>query len=184
MSLFGDLLSLGGLLGDGSGGEVGGFLEDVTNPQKLLEDFMNLPADVQSEFQNLIGFAGNGNGNGGGGLSDELFTTTITEKPIGEPGLLQGFSRGNGKTANRTLVQTLDLTTNRIVRTTVHPGTPYMMNSDIQAAKKVFRQSRQLHARMPRRTVKESQVTKLKDAAIEQAMRNVTCPPPPCNPCK
>lgn len=180
--LLGDILSLGGLLGDGNelavGGEVGGFFEDITNPQKLLEDLLSLPQDALREVQNIINISGNGNGNGG--ASDALFTTTITEKPIGEPGLLQGFSGGNGKTANRTLVQTLDLASGRIVRTRVLPGTPFLMNADVSAAKRVFKLSSKLHGKMPRRTVKESEVTKLKNAAVQQAMQTISCPPPPC----
>lgn len=175
---FDDVLSLGGLLDSngGVGGEVGGFLSDISNPQKLLDDLLSLPEDVQREIRNLISLGGS-NGNGGG---DRLFETTITEKPIGEPGELQGFSRGNGRTANRTLVQTLDLASGRIIRTRVLPGTPFLMNADVQAAKRVFKLSSKLHGKMPRRTVKESEVTKLKNAAVQQAIANVSCPPPPC----
>ena len=95
---------------------------------------------------------------------------------------MTGFGGGNGKEATRTIVQTVNLLTGKIVRFKILPGSPHLMNSEVSAAKRVFKISSKLHARMPRRTVKESQTKKLTDAAIAAATANVTCPnpKPPC----
>ena len=95
---------------------------------------------------------------------------------------LTGFGGGNGRFSKRTIVQTLDQSTGQISQK-VMSGAPHIMNSDIRAAKKVFRQSAKLHSRMPRRTVKESETTKLKNAAVQKALQNVQggdCCPPTC----
>jgi len=90
---------------------------------------------------------------------------------------LTGFGRGNGRTANRTIIETLDLATMVITRV-VKSGTPFMMNSDRRAAKRVFRQSQELHRSLPRKTVHPSKMTQLKNASIEAAMQAVHCPTP------
>jgi len=95
---------------------------------------------------------------------------------------LTGFGGGNGRFSKRTIVQTLDQSTGQISQK-IMSGAPHIMNSDIRAAKKVFRQSAKLHSRMPRRTVKESETTKLKNAAVSKALQNVQsgdCCPPAC----
>jgi len=83
-----------------------------------------------------------------------------------------GFAGGNGKVATRTIVQTMDLMTGKIIRQREMPGSPFMMNSEVRAAKKVFRQSRNLNNKLPRRTVKESASTRLKNACIEDAIHH------------
>jgi len=99
------------------------------------------------------------------------------------PQNMTGFGGGNGKEATRTIVQTINLQTGRIVRFKILPGSPHLMNSEVSAAKRVFKISSKLHARMPRRTVKESKTKQLTDAAIAAATTAVTCPTtckPPC----
>jgi len=81
-----------------------------------------------------------------------------------------GFGGGNGRTATRTIVQTMDLATGAIIRTKTMPGSPRLMNSDVAAARKVIKSVGKLHNQMPRRTVKDSPATKLKDAAIAAAL--------------
>lgn len=96
---------------------------------------------------------------------------------------MTGFSGGNGRFATRTTVETLDTQTGQIVKIKRMPGSPHMMNADIRAAKKVFRQTARLAKRMPRKTVKESKRTQLADAAIDKAIRGVQaedCPPRKC----
>jgi len=90
-----------------------------------------------------------------------------------------GFSGGNGNFATRTIVQTMNTLTGRIVKRKILAGSPHIMNSEIRAAKKVFRQAQKLHARLPRRTVRESKQTQLTKAAVDKAIRNVQqdCPP-------
>jgi len=81
-----------------------------------------------------------------------------------------GFGGGNGRTATRTIVQTMDLATGQITRVKTMPGSPRLMNSDVAAARKVIKSVGKLHNQMPRRTVKDSPATKLKDAAIAAAL--------------
>lgn len=59
-------------------------------------------------------------------------------------------------------------------------GHPILMSRDYQKAKRVQRTVSRMHNKMPRRTVKQSNASKAKEA-IEQAIVNqVTCPPPSC----
>jgi len=88
-----------------------------------------------------------------------------------------GFAGGNGRVATKTIVQTMDLATGKIIRQKEMPGSPFMMNSEVRAAKKVFRQSRNLNNKLPRRTVKESAATRLKNACIEGAISKAACDP-------
>ncbi len=141
------------------------------DPVALAAQLIGLPFDTLGTVLEMVGLQ-TGIGQGPGGLAG-MAGAVRPAAPID----LTGFSRGNGRTANRTVVETLDLVTNRIIRRRILPGTPHMMNSDIRAAKKVFRQSAKLHAKLPRRTTKESETTKLKNAAVQQAIAHVTCPP-------
>lgn len=92
-----------------------------------------------------------------------------------------GFAGGNGRTATRTIVQTMDLATGQIIRQKTMPGSPRLMNSDVAAARKVIKSVGKLHNQMPRRTVKEGEVTKLKNAAVQAATQRVhqVCAPKP-----
>ncbi len=109
----------------------------------------------------------------------------------GIPGALLGIdgaaaqpvTGGNGKVHTRTIVQTVDNATGQVIKQKILMGSPHMMNSDIQAAKKVFRQSAKLAARMPRRTVKQSKSAQLTEAAQNKALQNLQggdCCPPQC----
>jgi len=87
-----------------------------------------------------------------------------------------GFAGGNGKTATRTVVETMDLASGTIIRRKIMPGSPFLMNVDVKAAKKVFRQSAALAKRIPRKTVRQSATSQLKEAAIDSAIRNANSP--------
>lgn len=89
----------------------------------------------------------------------------------GGPIDLTGWSGGNGQTVTRTTIETMDVNTGKIIRIKRHPGTPYLMNNDVAAAKKVIRRSGQLNKRLPRKTVRESPATQLSKAAIAAAIR-------------
>jgi len=169
------------------GDDSGGVLGDVFDPVKdatgglvdiedLVRRLTDLPVDTLNSVFNAV--PGLGSTDPGAGPSAETFITLNGDR--GAAINLTGFSGGNGRTANRTIVETLDLAKQTIVARRFLPGTPYLMNSEITAAKKVFRQTAKLHGRMPRRTVRESETTKLKNAAVQAAIANVTCPPPPC----
>lgn len=94
------------------------------------------------------------------------------------------WSGGNGQFATRTIVERLNVITGAISVVSRRPGSPHLMNSDVQAAKKLFRQVAALNKRMPRKNVKQGKMSKLTDAAIDAATRNVAggdcCPAPKC----
>ncbi len=92
------------------------------------------------------------------------------------------WSGGNGVFATRTLVERLEISTGLVSVVSLKPGSPHLMNSDIQAAKKVFRNVAALNKRLPRKTVKESETTKLKNAAVASAIANVQAHPQVCAP--
>jgi hypothetical protein len=77
----------------------------------------------------------------------------------------------------RTRVESLDQF-GQVLRTVVFDGAPFLMNKDVVAAKRVFRLASKLHGKLPRRTVKESKVAQLKDAAVETALRQIQAPKP------
>jgi len=51
-------------------------------------------------------------------------------------------------------------------------GRPFLMNSDIVTAKRVFRTIGKLSGRMPKRTVKQSKASMLTEAALDKALRD------------
>jgi len=106
----------------------------------------------------------------------------ITQRGLRDLSTFMGgfWSGGNGQFATRTTVERLEIATGRVTITSRMPGSPHIMNSEINAAKKVFRRSAALQKRLPRKTVKESETTKLKNAAVQAAIRGVggeCCPP-------
>jgi len=89
----------------------------------------------------------------------------------GGPVDLTGWSGGNGRFATRTTVETMDTTTGAIVKIKRMPGSPKLMNSEVMAAKKVFRTVRKLDSRLPKKTVRQSKAKQLTDAAVDAAIR-------------
>lgn len=161
-----------GPAGEAGGGGLltGGGVLDVFDPVfDLVAQIVALPVGAVDQALSLLG----------GGIPGIAISAAGGAEAFARQAPIDttGFSRGNGRQATRTIVQTLDLATGRIVTTRTLPGSPHLMNSEIRAAKKVFRQTAKLHAKLPRRTVKEGEVTKLKNAAVAAAIANVTCPP-------
>lgn len=183
-ALVGGVPVVGGLLGGGEAGAAGPAGSPGTalvpgngggsvlglDPATIAGMLLSLPGGVLGSVLGLVGGQGLLGGDGGNG--DGVFPTTVTLAPD-----LTGFSRGNGRTANRTIVETVDLASGQIIRRRTLPGTPHMMNSDIRAAKKVFRQSAALRKTLPTRKTKESETTKLKNQLVASAMQNAACPP-------
>ena len=149
----------------GPGSAVGPVFNTVASVTSLL---LSLPAAILTPALAAIGL--------GDGISDEDFAAETTTISLAPPNL-EGFSRGNGRTANRTVVETLDILTGIIIRRRFMPGTPHMMNSDIRAAKKVFRQSAALRKTLPTRKTKESEATRMKNELVAAALQNAKCPP-------
>jgi len=175
----------------------------VATPLQLIAGATGAPAPVAALTGPAAAVAG------GGGPLDVLADVigTVVATPIGliegAAGIIEGVAGipgailggdgaaaaapvtgGNGRVHTRTIVQTVDNATGQVIKQKIMMGSPHMMNSDIQAAKKVFRQSAKLAARMPRRTVKQSAASKLTDAVTQRAIQNVqggdSCPPAKC----
>lgn len=98
---------------------------------------------------------------------------------LAAPGVIPGLAPGVSPVGVRkqTLVQTLNAQ-NQVIRTQILPGSPFLMNKDIVAAKRVFRLSSKLSGKLPRKTVKESKITQLKDAAVDSALKQIIAPKP------
>jgi len=99
------------------------------------------------------------------------------------PGLPGVVAPGGLKNVVRTIVQTI-APNGQIVASEMLAGRPFLMQKDIVTAKRVFKQSRKLASKIPKKTVRESPTTQLKDRVIQQAMQNLlcapACPPPAC----
>ncbi len=68
----------------------------------------------------------------------------------------------------------------QVIKTEILKGRPFIMKSDITAAKRVFKQSRKLAAKLPKKTVKQSDAAALNDAIKQKMMQQLagpTCPP-------
>lgn len=106
------------------------------------------------------------------------FTTGGQQLPAtGQITNITGFGGGNGKTATRTIVQTLDLATMTIIAEKIMEGSPKLMNKDVNAMRKVLRISAELRKKTPKQTVHPSKLTELKNRLIDNAMSGAACPP-------
>lgn len=72
----------------------------------------------------------------------------------------------------QTIVQSLDAMGNVVKQKTLE-GSPFLMNKDILAAKRVFKLSGKLAARLPKKTVKQSLTSRLKDELIHHAIERI-----------
>lgn len=74
--------------------------------------------------------------------------------------------------ATQTIVQSLDAAGN-VVKQKILEGSPFLMNKDILAAKRVFKLSGKLASRLPKKTVKQSLTSRLKDELIHHAIERI-----------
>lgn len=88
-------------------------------------------------------------------------------------------SMGNAQNFRQTIVQTIDRATGRVIREEIHKGSPFLMNTDIVRAKRVARLVSKAHARLPRRTVKQSAMSAANEALQNRMLAQITCPPTP-----
>lgn len=102
-------------------------------------------------------------------------TTPTVSTALAAPG-------GNGSRFRTTIVVTRDTDTNRILRTEILKGAPFLMNNDVRKLSTISRKVSKANSKIPRKTVRESATTQLKNAAVDSALRNVmqACPPKPC----
>jgi len=78
-----------------------------------------------------------------------------------------------------TLVQTRNAL-GQLIRTETLRGAPFLMKTDITAAKRVHKKFVKLGQKLPRRTVKQSTAAKLTEAIQDKAMQQImgpSCPP-------
>jgi len=148
-----------GLLPVPGGGGVGGILNaPLEIATELVGGVLDVPGQViGGALDTVTGITGGvlGGVAGGNGAVD-----------------MTGFGGGNGSVATRTIVETMDLRTGKIVRRKIMEGSPHLMNKDINAAKKVFRSVRKLDSRLPKKTRAVSKTKQLADAAIDRALRD------------
>lgn len=85
-----------------------------------------------------------------------------------------------GAMRKQTLVQTLDAS-GKVIKQTVTKGGVAVFQQDVTAANRVARQLRRLEKRMPRKLVKQSEQSRLKDEVTNAALRRARdlsdCPP-------
>jgi len=77
---------------------------------------------------------------------------------------------GNGVTHRRTVVQTINNATGDVIREEMRRGAPFLMKHEIQVAKRVFKTVMKLSGKLPRKTVKESETTALKNQLTNKAL--------------
>lgn len=84
-----------------------------------------------------------------------------------------------GRVRKRTIVESFDPLTGVVLRRKVHMGGVAVFAADAAAARRLFRQVRKLDARLPRKTVKESQVKQLTDRVVKNALERAGDDPCP-----
>lgn len=96
----------------------------------------------------------------------------FTDDEVARPGGAGASNR------TRTIVQTID-PAGTVVKQQVLRGSPHLMRRDLLTAKRVFRLASKLHEKLPRRTVKESEITQLKNRIVKKALDKAADPCPP-----
>jgi len=85
-----------------------------------------------------------------------------------------------GRLRKRTIIETFDPATGKVLRQSVTAGGVAVFAADAAAAKRFFRQIRKLDQKLPRRTVKQSDVKQLTDRVVKNALERAgddpSCP--------
>jgi len=169
-------LVLGG--GGAGGGVLGGLLGAIPGGSAVASLIGAVTAPVAGAAAILADPLGAVEAVAGGpiALAGQLVGLDQIGVPASRNGVVDstGFGGGNGRTATRTIVQTMDLVTGNIIRVKTMPGSPRLMNSDVAAARKVIKSVGKLHNQMPRRKTKESDTTKLKNSLMQAALARAT----------
>ncbi len=170
MGFFGDILKGGlKLLGIGGGAPV--------RPALAAAGTARLRGTMPAGTRGAVGRIVRGGAiAAGAGAAFELGGAAVRD----ESGALVAMGGGNGVTSRRTIVQTIENATGEVIKQVVKEGAPHLMNKDLQIAKRVFRLSSKLHARMPKRTVRMSRTKMLTTQVVENALERASCPPAPC----
>jgi len=80
--------------------------------------------------------------------------------------------RGTGALRRRTIVETFNPTTGGVFKREILKGAPAVMQSDVAAANRLNRQLRRLNKKQPKKLVRQSTITQLKDEVVETALRH------------
>ncbi len=115
-----------------------------------------------------------------GGIQAAVQAGTITAPGVAAVigGVAGACPVSTGGMRKITIVQTVDAN-GRVCKQVTHKGGVAVFASDVAAANRVARQVSQLNKRMPRKTVKESQTTQLKNRLVNNALEQAgdkACP--------
>jgi len=84
-----------------------------------------------------------------------------------------GITGGNGATATRTLIQTVDLATGLITALDIRPGSPFLMNNDVRKIRGLSKKLLKAAGKVPRRTAKTTPQKQLTNAVIQRTLNTV-----------
>lgn len=84
-----------------------------------------------------------------------------------------GIKGGNGATATRTLIQTVDLLTGLITNLDIRPGSPFLMNNDVRKIRGLSKKLLRAAGKVPRRTVRTTPQKQLTNAVIQRTLSSV-----------
>jgi len=82
-----------------------------------------------------------------------------------------GVGGGNGVTHLRTVVQSIDNATGNVIREDIREGSPFLMNKDMQTARRVFKMIGMASKRLPKKMVRVSEATMLKDQLVTSSLQ-------------
>ena len=87
-----------------------------------------------------------------------------------------------GSLRRRTIVETFNPRTGTVCKRETLKGAPAVMQSDVAAANRLNRALRRLNKKQPKKLVRESEITQLKNEVVASALRKARdpCPPKPC----
>ncbi len=79
--------------------------------------------------------------------------------------------RAGGGLRRRTIIETFNPTTNVVVRKEIHAGGVAVFQSDVTAANRLNRALRRLNKKQPKKLIRQTPISALKDEVIESALR-------------
>lgn len=104
--------------------------------------------------------------------------TTAAQMQLLQTGVT-GACPTQGTLRRRTIVETFDPANNVVCKRETFKGAPAVMQSDVAAANRLNRALRRLNKKQPKRLVRESPITTLKNEVVESALRRARDPCPP-----
>ncbi len=114
----------------------------------------------------------------GVGLAQAVKLGQVTFADVGGQRVIAGAV--TGRLRKRTIVQTFDPATGKVLRQTTFAGGVAVRAADAAAAKRFFRQIRKLDAKLPRKTTRVSDVKMLTDRVVKNALERAgddpSCP--------